>query len=75
VRKVDRDGTRFAPSHIRSQRCLWEICAGAQQSKAKLEWRDCTRFTPAIQRRDVNIKVEFPWTITAIKHKVPAPPP
>src|SRR5262249_39630007 len=39
---------------IRSQRCLRERRTGScATNKAKLEYRDCTRFSPGVQQRDV----------------------
>src|SRR5262249_45026109 len=54
VRKRNRDRTTIVRSPIRSQRCLWEATPrGARQNKAKLEYRDCTRFSRGIQPHDV----------------------
>jgi len=61
VRKRNRDRTTIVRSPIRSQRCLWEATpGGARQNKAKLEYRDCTRFSRGIQPHDVVSKGSSP---------------
>jgi hypothetical protein len=50
----DHDRTTIVRSLIRNQRCLWEgTPAGARQNKAKLEHKNCTRFSQMDQPRDV----------------------
>src|SRR6516165_5557287 len=49
--KRNRGRTTIVRSPIRSQRCLEEGTPGAaRQNKAKLEYRDCTRFSQGVQK-------------------------
>jgi hypothetical protein len=44
---------------------------GARQNKAKLEYRDCTRFSQGVQPREpIEIKGELPWTIARVGRTV-----
>src|SRR6516225_10836311 len=72
LHEPDRGRTTIAQPPIRSQRCLWEgTPRGARQNKAKIEYRDCTRFSQGVQPREaIEIKVELPWTIARIGHTV-----
>ena len=72
LHEPDRGRTTIAQPPIRSQRCLWEgTPRGARQNKAKLEYRDCTRFSQGVQPREaIEIKVELPWTIARIGRPV-----
>src|SRR6516162_2976444 len=56
---------------IRSQHCLWGKAhqVGAT-NKAKLEYRDCTRFPQGIQQRDGIDDKGLPWTIARIRRSL-----
>src|SRR5262245_34557763 len=48
-----RGRTSIAQSPIRSQHCVLEDTRRCATNKAKLEYRDCTRFPQGVQRYDV----------------------
>jgi hypothetical protein len=51
LHEPDCGRTTIVQSPIRSQRCLWQgTPKGAQQNKAKLEYRGCTRFSQGVQQ-------------------------